>query len=317
MKNLFALLLCLCTAFSLYSQAPNANWEPDWDGDNNVGVSDLLGLLGVFGDFDADDDGVWDSVDDCVGDYDDCGVCNGPGPQFQVVDTILVTYDSVFVDYLDDWIVFEVSTDTIFDLQCVWECGLNIEFSEYSYSTVEIGNQCWFTENLRTNFYQNGDSITLLESPSDWISAVIGARCFYNNDIDYVPAYGQFYNWHAVDDARGICPTGWHVPTNPDWQELIDLFGGDNLAGTALKANATEFLIWDGTNESGLTALPGGYRDSDWGGTNYEGGGGYYWTGTPYGIDHATSRALWTGGPQAYASQVRRSDGRSVRCVKD
>ena len=72
MKNLFALLLCLCTALSLFAQAPNANYDPDWDGDGNLGVSDLLGFLGLFGDFDTDGDGVWDSVDDCT----DLSACN-------------------------------------------------------------------------------------------------------------------------------------------------------------------------------------------------------------------------------------------------
>ena len=253
----------------------------DLDSDGNRGTEDLLLFLAVY---------------------------NTQCPlDFGCMDSAAINYNPT-ADYDDGSCEYGVSEFT---------CGGPVNYHGYDYSTVLIGGQCWFAENLRANFYQNGDSITLLESSSDWISSDEGARSIYNNDSVYQPAYGQLYNWYAVDDARAICPSGWHVPLHAEWQELINLFGGENLAGDALKADATEFLIWDGTNESGLTAVPGGFRDSDWGAFGYEGGGGYYWTGTPYGIVRATSLAIWTGVPYAHSFNSRRSDGRSVRCIQD
>lgn len=77
MKKYLLLFMVISAVFPINAQVES--WNPDWDGDNNVGVSDLLGLLSVFGDYDLDNDGIWDSVDDCVGEYDECGVCNGEG----------------------------------------------------------------------------------------------------------------------------------------------------------------------------------------------------------------------------------------------
>ena len=77
MKKYLLLFMVISAVFPINAQVDS--WDPDWDGDNNVGVSDLLGLLSVFGDYDLDNDGIWDSVDDCVGEYDECGVCNGEG----------------------------------------------------------------------------------------------------------------------------------------------------------------------------------------------------------------------------------------------
>ena len=93
-------------------------WQPDGDGDMLIGVSDLLMLLAVFGDTDLDQDGIFDSADDCVGAYDECGVCNGDGPSIPVIESIEVLYDSVYAEAIDEWWVFEIGTDTTFTLLC-------------------------------------------------------------------------------------------------------------------------------------------------------------------------------------------------------
>ena len=77
MKKLLTILFAFALGLNLIAQSDT--WDPDWDGDGNVGVSDLLALLSVFSENDADGDGIWDSVDDCVGVYDACGVCGGTG----------------------------------------------------------------------------------------------------------------------------------------------------------------------------------------------------------------------------------------------
>ena len=103
------------SAQSIYADS----WDPDADADGNVGVADLLALLSVFGDYDLDNDGIWDSVDDCVGEYDECGVCNGPGPSIEVIESITILYDSVYAEQIDEWWVFEVGADTVFNYFCV------------------------------------------------------------------------------------------------------------------------------------------------------------------------------------------------------
>jgi len=358
MKNLFALLLCLCTAFSLYSQAPNANWEPDWDGDNNVGVSDLLGLLGVFGDYDLDDDGIWDSVDDCVGAYDECGVCNGPGPQVIAIDTVTLITDSIFIETINEWYVFEVP-DTTFTFVCTnpgctdptadnydpyaiendgscfggHPCAneLTETFDGYTYDLVVIGDQCWFAENLRTEHYTNGDSIPGNLTNAQWQATNEGAQAYYDNDLELLDLYGRLYNWYSVEDGRGLCPNGWHVPSDEDWMILeIELGMSESEAnsmgqrgtdeGVQTKASSVGNPPWDGSNISGFTMLPGGYRQGAYGigTTAYLGSYGYCWSSTPGYTNgyirtwisnvNTISRDLYPDGPRV---------GVSIRCIKD
>ena len=148
MLRLIITILGLAIALSGAAQSDYVeDWNPDADGDGNVGVTDLLALLSVFSENDVDGDGIWDSVDDCIGVYDPCGVCNGtgedadedglcddvddcvgaydecgecngPGPNFPVIDEILYETDSVFIEVLGEWYVFEYATDTLFTYVC-------------------------------------------------------------------------------------------------------------------------------------------------------------------------------------------------------
>lgn len=112
------------------------------------------------------------------------------------------------------------------------------------YQTVEIGSQVWMAENLRTSTYRNGDDIPIGLSNSDWYSANGGAAAF--QDSEMLESYGMVYNWYAVDDTRGLCPEGWHVPSDDEWVILLDYLEGqgynnslqtDTLgAGNALKS---------------------------------------------------------------------------------
>ena len=90
----------------------------DSNQDGMIGVEDLMNLLSHFGDSDFDFDGVFDSVDDCVGEYDECGVCNGPGPQILSVDSIFFFPDSTFNEAVNDWEYF-LNQDTVFTLVCL------------------------------------------------------------------------------------------------------------------------------------------------------------------------------------------------------
>ena len=275
MKRILVMLCAVALVFNSNAQEVSATYDPD--GDNNIGVTDLLALLSLFSENDLDDDGIWDSQDDCVGEFDECGICNGDG------------------------------------LPC--PCTSPVLFDDYQYNVVEIGDQCWFAENLRTEHYANGDVIPGELSNSEWQNTTEGAQAIDSNDASNLADYGRLYNWYAVDDARGLCPSGWHVPTDGEYTELTDFLGGLSIAGTQMKSSPSDDLAWDGTNTSGFSGLAGGYR-SILGGFDQVGDGGYFWSSSPDGAD-AWSWALFSGysGVNRYGYNLR--FGFSVRCVRD
>lgn len=136
-----------------------------------------------------------------------------------------------------------------------------------TYNTVKIGTQSWMAENLKTTRYRNGDDIgTTMPATLD-ITGEFGAKYqwAYNGDESNVKVYGRLYTWHAASDSRGICPTGWHIPTSDEWKILFEYLGGINVAGSKLKEiGSSHWLNFHkfstATNSSGFTALPGGYR---------------------------------------------------------
>lgn len=134
---------------------------------------------------------------------------------------------------------------------------------------VTIGEQVWMTENLNVDKFRNGDTIPHAKTDEGWEKAAENkqpARCYYDNDPSNGEKYGKLYNWYAVNDARGLAPDGWKIPTSADWTDLADFLGGTSDAGGKLKETGTTH--WDSpntgaTNETGFTALPGGYRRYD------------------------------------------------------
>ena len=159
-----------------------------------------------------------------------------------------------------------------------------IDVDGNTYKTVKIGNQIWMAENLKTSKYSDGTKIPNITDKSQWSNLKTGAWVFYNNDTSNNAKYGKLYNWYAVNHItngnKNICPDGWHVPSNSEWQILKDYLGGSSVAGSKMK----EFGIinWntpnkDATNTSLFTGLPNGYRDYN-GGYNQVGSKGYWWT---------------------------------------
>ena len=179
------------------------------------------------------------------------------------------------------------------------------------YSTVQIGDQCWFAENLRTTTYLNGDAIPQNLSDGDWSNTTWGAMTFYENG----PAYGGLYNWYAVDDPRGLCPSSWHVPTDAEWTILTDHLGGASVAGGQMKTNYGWFNGGNGTNSSGFSGLPGGYRFSG-GSFSNAGSTAYWWSSSPIGA-YAWGRALNFNSETVYSDGFNPRYGFSVRCVRD
>ena len=217
----------------------------------------------------------------------------------------------------------------------LFACGDPVSFDGYDYATVAIGDQCWFQQNLRNDHYANGDAIPGELSNSDWSNTTSGAQDYYQNNTDHLNDYGRLYNWYAVDDARGLCPSGWHVPTDEEFQVLeahlgtpeseLDNWGWRGFAqnvGGQLKATGTEFWNSDNggqnTNSSGFTALGAGYRTFDGGFSNWR-ISGFFWSASPhhgYG-GNAISCILNHDATGVYRSSSDRRGGFSVRCVRD
>ena len=131
------------------------------------------------------------------------------------------------------------------------------------YKTIKIGNQWWMAENLKVTHYRNGDSIPNLTDSFLWFQITTGAFCNYGNDENNVALYGRLYNWFAVGDSRNIAPDGWHVPSDAEWQTLVDYLGGETVAGGKMKEAGLEHWFYPNegaTNESNFNALPSGGR---------------------------------------------------------
>ncbi len=187
------------------------------------------------------------------------------------------------------------------------------------YKTITIGTQTWMAENLRTTKYRNGDPIPTGVYGTTWGNLTIGAYCNYNNYAAGVITYGRLYNWRAVVDSRNIAPAGWHVSSDDEWWTLVVYLGGGTIAGDKLRETGTthwSMQITAVTNESGFTALPGGGRHAS-GEFEYIYGSGYWWTTTQSSSSLAVEWNIQTAWSNLYMGSNNKSDGFSVRCVKD
>jgi uncharacterized protein (TIGR02145 family) len=201
------------------------------------------------------------------------------------------------------------------------------------YKTVKIGDQWWMAENLKVTHYRNGATIPNITDSASWNNLTTEAFCNYNNDENNVATYGRLYNWFAVNDLRNIAPEGWHVASLAEWQTLVyHHLGPIETAGIKMReASTTHWLSDDygATNESGFTALPGGFRDSPSWHPNPEhdfadlGGGAYFWTSHYF--DELSSHMVIIGPPEVYITWLGggfpvtggMGCGYSIRCVKD
>ena len=194
------------------------------------------------------------------------------------------------------------------------------------YYTVTIGTQVWMRENLGTTKYNDGTLIPLVTDT--WTALTTGAYCDYNNTPSNSITYGRLYNWYVVDNnaatkaasngGKNVCPTNWHVPTDTEWTTLTTYLGGENIAGGKLKETGT--TRWNSpnagaTNESGFTALPGGYRS----GGVYSGVGdnGGWWSSTEYSTTNAWYMYMYNDYTDATGWDSKKIYGFSVRCVRN
>ncbi len=183
--------------------------------------------------------------------------------------------------------------------------------------SVKIGNQVWMAENLNVAHYRNGDPIPTGLSNAQWESTTKGAYAIYNDDPANESIYGKLYNWYAVSDPRGLCPTGWHVPIDTEWSTLETYLGGSNVSGGKLKSTSGWKTPNTGaTNSCGFNALPGGYRDYS-GKYLTIGCEGNWWSSTWDEFIYAWSSRLYHDGSSSLRDSRKMENGFSVRCVRD
>jgi len=189
------------------------------------------------------------------------------------------------------------------------------------YNTVSIGTQTWMAENLRTTKYCNGDPIVTTTPSTLNISSESTPKYqwAYEGNESNVAIYGRLYTCCAATDSRGICPSGWHVPTDNEWTTLAKYLGGESVAGTKLKEEGTNHWKspnYGATNSSGFTALPGGFR-------NLTGSFGIigifcgWWSSTECSTNYAWHRGVANDINSALSYYSNKTFGFSIRCVRN
>lgn len=191
----------------------------------------------------------------------------------------------------------------------------SLGYGGQTYKTVTIGTQTWMAENL--NYAVD----------SSWYS--------YGSDADSAKKYGRLYTWAAVmklpdscnrvacasrvqSKHQGVCPTGWHVPSDAEWTVLTTYIGGEAAAGTKLKSTSGwsyNGVPGNGMDAYGFRALPAGYRNSD--GSFYSvGSDAHFWSSSEDGADYAWARNLGSGSGALFRLNNGKKLGYSVRCFK-
>ena len=245
--------------------------------------------------------------------------------------------DSLFLEFNPQANVDDGSCST--QDQTPWSCGDPIDYWFHSYETVQIADQCWFKENLRTNWYRNGDVIHAPTTASDWAASEQGSTTTYGsydspcthiaptveacNPDEALLAYGKLYNWHAVIDPRGLCPSSWSVSSESDWEDLLEhVYSISSSSHTVRQLRAVGqwhlYFSWnEGTDLVGFSALPNGVCASD-GSFGNAGDSAFLWTNTSsedntegmmvYLFVNSMIANIWSYSPEL---------GAAIRCIKD
>jgi uncharacterized protein (TIGR02145 family) len=251
----------------------------------------------------GDPDGIFDDVAACVPPSDEGGLVHCPPSSVPVIEGGECTDGPAQCDGLS-----------------------SVTFDVYTYALVGIGSQCWFKENLRSDHYRNGDAIPGNLSNSSWQNTTSGAQAVYNNDAANLATYGRLYNWYAIQDHRGLCPAGFHVPSDGEWMTLEMALGMTQEQahewgwrgtdqGTQMKSSTSDSPSWDGSNTSGFSSLSVGYRGK-FGLFYYLGGSGSWWSASPDG-GSAIYRYLSSGFSSVFRDYDHPQGGFAVRCVRD
>jgi uncharacterized protein (TIGR02145 family) len=196
------------------------------------------------------------------------------------------------------------------------------------YNIVKIGTQVWMVENLKTTKYNDNSAIPNVTGNAAWVALTTPGYAWYSNDAAYYkPISGALYNWHAVKTGK-LCPTGWHVPTDADFNALeiglglpqaqADVWGWRGTDHGKQLKNTTGWNAGEnGTNTSGFSAIPGGYRYYADGTFASAGTIGYWWSATEHDAARGWYRRLDGNNNGVYKASTDKKAGKSVRCIKN
>jgi uncharacterized protein (TIGR02145 family) len=225
--------------------------------------------------------------------------------------------------------------------------GTVTDIDENVYPTIVLGAQEWMAENLKTTRYRDGSPIAYPgNDQSQWRGNLEGAYAWYNDDMLNKDRYGAIYNYHAVANPNGLCPTGWRIPTQADWNQLLNYLGNDHqisndiddptAAGNRLKScrqqasplggdcDTNQHPRWTqdeinlnyGTDDFGFNALPGGGR-TELGSYGNLGLYAYWWTTDEDSQTTAIVRHLNFDQSIVFYTTGNKNGGVSVRCIRN
>jgi len=187
------------------------------------------------------------------------------------------------------------------------------------FSILRVGTQEWMGKNLNTDKFSNGESIPEAKTRQEWTEAGLSGKaawCYFNNDPSSNEKHGKLYNWHVVSDPRGICPQGWRVPTDEDWNKLTESLGGLEEAGLKLISNRR----WNnGVLPQDLSKIPGlsgGYR-CDIGNFYDNNESGYWWTLSELSKADSWDRSLDIKKTSMKRTSGNKGNGESIRCIRN
>jgi uncharacterized protein (TIGR02145 family) len=192
------------------------------------------------------------------------------------------------------------------------------------YNTIILGNQEWMRENLKTTRFRNGEPIPLVLNNTEWVNLGTSGYGYYDNISSNINIYGILYNWYVVSDPRNVCPTGWHVPSDGEWNVLTQYLGGENIAGGRMKSTGTiqeSNGLWaspntGANNESGFSGLPAGIRTFSGTYSNL-GTRALWWSSTEDITIGSVHRYIFNNSPILFRDRESKRAGLSIRCVKD
>lgn len=272
------------------------------------------------------------------GNVDLCGICDGPGPVYECgcfeipegtcdcegnqLDALGVCGGNCLGDFDGDGIC-----DSFAGGPCANEEA--ILYHGFIYELVEIGDQCWFVDDLRTEHFQNGDSIPHLTTNQEWVNASSSSEIA----LSFHPTYGfngAVYNWYSVNDPRGLCPSGWHVPSREEYQILGSDVASLNAPNSTISniafinSSLKDDQTWNGTNLVGFRGRITIQRIASTGAWESNPDDHFAWTST-FGVPGSsycfrlTDSNGSTGGSTTFQSQTQNTQGQgfSVRCIRD
>ena len=337
------LYLLLLKQVGLHAQMNGLEWtgELETDGDSCVAMREVIYLLSEWSGpastaFDFDGDGL-SACTDLTAVLDALGTCGSSGVSGNLCNVVgALNYSSnastsrgcLFPGAIPPGVpCMELNEQCPTDDACNGLCV--VSYAGIEYQTVAIGGQCWFAENLRTQEFADG-SLIPADPPAgiSWQSHTGALQCAYANDAGQIDPFGRLYNGYAVNDPRGLCPTGWHVPSDAEFQVLETHLGMATAAlsvdgwrgggqGGKMKASSADSPGWNGSNASGFTALPAGLRSGVTGSFVQNGVSAYFYTSTPTTPDRLYIRYLYILNDGIYRGPARISAGYSVRCIQD